>query len=442
MCLCLSQKEFRMQSERFPRESLSVQDICTIKDYNQRVHGGRCDESICVKCCRQVDHMVCEECKSISEIIHTWSKPRGRTRRLPEFLNDNSKMLSVLIPWKLYKRNPSGIDTSGSIYNGYLVSLITNLLLQEHYDVNISCVGDRLHVFDLSNWSSELKCWSEFSMLGLLKVLEELPQNMVVSLFQAASLPTCEEYSGKLWSKEFLKKVFGSEIETAAECFQKRIVTNVLEDESVSEEKKRLVRDAFSDTYDRKGEGDIMGSLDDILLDETFWEICDGLGKSSGREEVPVIEEFPKERRSEAEPSHPPRTCNYNGKHRRSLTLSNLESEVGYKTQRYGCCDMAVSEAVNGRVLTNKTSTVFLSLTRKLLRDKEVRFMNEREQEFYQMVEHQLTDGMFEAFLNVCCQRDFQTNTEMLAYVSEHKLVKSVAECSEFSSQLSPGSGG
>jgi hypothetical protein len=230
-----------------------------------------------------------------------------------------------------------------------------------------------------------------------------------------------------------------------------------LEDESVSEEMKRLVRDGFLDTYDRKGEGDIMGSLDDILLDDTFWEICDGLGKSSGREEVPVIEEFPKERRSEAEPSHPPRTCNYNGKHRRSLTLSNLESEVGYKTQRYGCCDMAVStvldagglvetaraeQAVNGRVLTNKTSTVFLSLTRKLLRDKEVRFMNEREQEFYQMVEHQLTDGMFEAFLTVCCQRDFQTNTEMLAYVSEHKLVKSVAECSEFSSQLSPGSGG
>lgn len=169
-----------------------------------------CDfQQRCFGCCDSATQPC--NCIHTIKVIHTWENPRGKIKYPPEFQNHSNKYQSILHSWIYHKRSYIGINTSGPVYDGYVESLLTSLVLQKYhfYELGSSeLVSGGTYVFDIKNWLSDY---------GINEILEKLSLKFntitdVKNLFKSASISGTKYYINTLWHKPFLELIFGKDL--------------------------------------------------------------------------------------------------------------------------------------------------------------------------------------------------------------------------------------
>lgn len=183
---------------------------------------------------------MCGSCVMSKKLINMWAMPRGKTVQFPECMRSNkdSGYEFVLRIWRRFKRCPKvllpNVDFSGSMYEGYMGSLMTSLFLQKEFGLKLFedfedyfARSDNIqyeHVFSLEYWSGNL------DKSGLLGVFGHLKSGLKGELkdFVEAALPCPRRvYVGTLWSSVFLSKKFENYEETL--CVFLRLLNIILE---------------------------------------------------------------------------------------------------------------------------------------------------------------------------------------------------------------------
>lgn len=163
--------------------------------------------------------MPCEACSIDKSIIKTWCNPRGRCYQHPEakLTNQQAPYAHVIHSWNATNRNPakihSGIDFTGSVYDGYLDSLLVSLLLQMHnmrlfQPFNV----EERHPFDLAFWKQ---------LSGIDSVLQELSDSMrfpdTLSILTKTTYTlhgvndkSIHYYGNTLWNSHLFQKLFSN----------------------------------------------------------------------------------------------------------------------------------------------------------------------------------------------------------------------------------------
>ena len=162
----------------------------------------------------------CETCSIDKTLIKTWCNPRGRCCQHPETLltNQQAPYAYIIHSWNAAKRNPSklhyGIDFTGSVYDGYLDSLLVSLLLQMHnMRVFQPFKDEERHPFDLAFWK---QCFS-----GIDSVLQELSGSMrfpdtlsvltkTTYTLHGVNDKSIHYYGNTLWNSHLFQKLFSN----------------------------------------------------------------------------------------------------------------------------------------------------------------------------------------------------------------------------------------
>lgn len=169
----------------------------------------------------------CGSCEQSSTLINMWAKPRGKAMQFPECVRSNKDAGYEFVSrmWRRFKRCPKMLlpnaDFSGSMYEGYMGSLMASLFLQkesvlelfENFDEHfVSSENINYeHAFSLKYWESILEGGDLRTVFGMLKGglkggLED---------FSGGALPASRRvYVGTLWSTVFLSKKFDRYDET------------------------------------------------------------------------------------------------------------------------------------------------------------------------------------------------------------------------------------